>query len=113
MPPLSESEFLALAEAELDRIESIVEIAATEADADIELSRNGNVLTLEFDDGSKIIINSQAPMQELWVAARAGGFHFRRDDGRWVDTRSGDDLYVALSRYVSQQCEVDVTLAAN
>jgi CyaY protein len=113
MPPLTESEFLALAEAELDRIESIVEIAAGEADADIEVGRVGNVLTLEFDDGSKIIINSQAPMQELWVAARAGGFHFRRNDGRWVDTRSGEELYVALSRYVSQQCDVDVTLAAN
>ncbi len=112
MPPLSESEFLALADAELTRIESIVEIAANDADADIEVTRTGNVLTLEFDDGSKIIINSQAPMQELWVAARAGGFHFRRNDGRWVDTRSGEDLYVALSHYVSQQCDVDVTLAA-
>ncbi len=113
MPPLSESEFLALAEAELTRIESIVEVAADEADADIEVNRTGNVLTLEFDDGSKIIINSQAPMQELWVAARAGGFHFRRsDDGRWVDTRSKEELYVALSRYVSQQSDVDVTLAA-
>ncbi|ANA33116.1 iron donor protein CyaY [Ralstonia mannitolilytica] len=112
MPPLSESEFLALAKAELDHIESLVESAADEADADIDVTREGNVLTLEFDDGSKIIINSQAPMQELWVAARAGGFHFRRNDGRWVDTRSGEDLYVALSRYVSQQCEVDVTLVA-
>ncbi|ANJ73838.1 iron donor protein CyaY [Ralstonia insidiosa] len=113
MPPLTESEFLALADAELSRIESIVEIAADEADADIEVSRVGNVLTLEFDDGSKIIVNSQAPMQELWVAARAGGFHFRHTDSRWTDTRSGEELYVALSRYVSQQCEVDVTLAAN
>lgn len=111
--PLSESEFLALAEAELTRIENIVETAADEADADIEVNRTGNVLTLEFDDGSKIIINSQAPMQELWVAARAGGFHFRRgDDGRWVDTRSKEELYVALSRYISQQSDVDVTLAA-
>ncbi len=113
MPPLSESEFLALAEAELTRIENIVETAADEADADIEVNRTGNVLTLEFDDGSKIIINSQAPMQELWVAARAGGFHFRRgDDGSWVDTSRKEELYVALSRYISQQSDVDVTLAA-
>ncbi|WP_407059100.1 iron donor protein CyaY [Ralstonia syzygii subsp. celebesensis] len=111
--PLTESEFLALADAELGRIERTVERAADEADADIEIGRVGNVLTLEFDDGSKIIINSQAPMQELWVAARAGGFHFRRNDGRWVDTRSGEELYVALSRYVSQQSDVDVTLVAD
>ena len=110
MPPLSESEFLALAVKELDRIEAAVEAAADAADADIEISRTGNVMELEFENGSKIIINSQAPMQELWVAARSGGFHFRRDGERWVDTRSGHELYDALSGYVSQQAEVTLTL---
>ena len=57
MPPLSESEFLALAKAELDHIESLVESAADEADADIDVTREGNVLTLAFDDGSKIILS--------------------------------------------------------
>jgi CyaY protein len=110
MPPLSESEFLALAGQELDRIEGAVEAAADAADADIEISRTGNVMELEFEDGSKIIINSQAPMQELWVAARSGGFHFRRDGERWLDTRSGNELYAALSGYVSQQAGVTLKL---
>jgi CyaY protein len=110
MPPLSESEFLALAGKELDRIEAAVEAAADAADADIEISRTGNVMELEFENGSKIIINSQAPMQELWVAARSGGFHFRRDGERWIDTRSGDELYAALSSYVSQQAEATLRL---
>lgn len=110
MPVLSESEFLALAEAELDRLENAIEAAADAADADIEINRSGNVMELEFEDGSKIIINSQAPMQELWVAARAGGFHFRRDGERWVDTREGSELNEALSRYLSQQAGVEVVL---
>ncbi|TWG83468.1 CyaY protein [Cupriavidus gilardii J11] len=110
MPVLSESEFLALAEAELDRLENAIEAAADAADADIEINRSGNVMELEFEDGSKIIINSQAPMQELWVAARAGGFHFRRDGERWVDTREGSELNEALSRYLSQQAGVEVLL---
>lgn len=110
MPPLNESEFLALAGQELDRIEAAVEAAADAADADIEISRTGNVMELEFENGSKIIINSQAPMQELWVAARSGGFHFRRDGERWIDTRSGDELYAALSAYVSQQAEAALKL---
>jgi len=110
MPPLSESEFLALAGQELDRLEAAVEAAADAADADIEISRTGNVMELEFENGSKIIINSQAPMQELWVAARSGGFHFRRDGERWVDTRSGEELYAALSGYLSQQAGVALKL---
>ncbi|UZN49490.1 iron donor protein CyaY [Cupriavidus sp. H18C1] len=110
MSLLSESEFLALATGELDRLESAIEQAADAADADIEINRSGNVMELEFEDGSKIIINSQAPMQELWVAARAGGFHFRRDGERWVDTREGTELYQALSRYLSQQAGTTLTL---
>jgi CyaY protein len=68
-------------------------------------------MELEFADGSKIIINSQAPMQELWVAARAGGFHFRRSGDTWVDTREGTDLYTALSRYVSQQAGTSIIVS--
>ncbi|MBB1632942.1 MULTISPECIES: iron donor protein CyaY [Cupriavidus] len=111
MPPMSESEFLALAQQELDRLESAVETAADAADADIEINRAGNLMELEFEDGSKIIVNSQAPMQELWVAARSGGFHFRHDGQRWVDTRGGGELYAALSGYVSQQAGVTLKLA--
>ena len=69
---MTESEFLELAERLLDRIELAVEASV----ADIELTRAGNVLTLELADDSKIVINSQAPMQQIWVAARSGGFHF-------------------------------------
>ncbi|MFP3740654.1 iron donor protein CyaY, partial [Burkholderia sp. SIMBA_019] len=65
---------------------------------------------LEFEDGSKIIVNSQAPMQELWVAAKAGGFHFRHDGAKWMDTRSGAELYAALSTYMSQQAGATLTL---
>ncbi len=110
MPPLNETEFLALASAALDQLESAIEAAADAADADVEINRTGNVMELEFEDGSKIIVNSQAPMQELWVAAKAGGFHFRHDGGKWMDTRSGSELYAALSGYLSQQAGATLTL---
>ena len=110
MPPLSESEFLALASKALDQLEAAIEAADDAADADVEINRTGNVMELEFEDGSKIIVNSQAPMQELWVAAKAGGFHFRNDGSKWVDTRGGGELYAALSGYMSQQAGVTLTL---
>jgi len=110
MPPLSESESLALASEALDQLEAAIEAAADAADADVEINRTGNVMELEFEDGSKIIVNSQAPMQELWVAAKAGGFHFRHDGGKWLDTRSGAELYAALSGYMSLQAGATLTL---
>jgi CyaY protein len=102
---MSESEFLALAEAVLDAIETGMERAGEAADVDLECSRSGNVLEIEFiDQGSKIIVNTQAAMQEIWVAARAGGFHYRMaDDQSWKDTRDGSELFGALSRLASAQ----------
>ncbi len=109
---MTESEFLALAEATLARIEVEVERVMDAAEIDVECSRNGNVLEIEFiDNGAKIIINSQAPLQEMWVAARSGGFHFRRDGHQWRNTRDGTELFVALSAIASQQAgtTLDIT----
>jgi CyaY protein len=101
---MTESEFMEIAEATLDQIEASLERAAEAGDLDIECSRTGNVLEIEFvDSGSKIIINSQAPMQEIWIAAKSGGFHYRRDGLQWINTRDGSELFAALSNIVSVQ----------
>ncbi len=110
---MTEIEFLDLAEAVLDRIEAAVEEAGEANDVDVECSRSGNVLEIEFvDNGSKIIVNTQAPMKEIWVAARAGGYHYRLVDGQWRDTRDGSELYEALSRLASAQGGSPLTLTA-
>lgn len=109
---MSESEFLAAAEGVLDAVESAFEQAGEAADVDIECSRSGNVLEIEFANRSKMIVNTQAPMREIWVAARAGGFHYRLDDGRWLDTRDGSELFDALSRLASAQAGADLKISA-
>lgn len=108
---MTESEFLALADATLRAIEAALERAAESVDLDVECSRSGNVLEIEFiDNGSKIIVNSQAPMQEMWVAAKSGGFHYKRGNGCWTNTRDGSELSAALSRMVGEQGGVALAL---
>lgn len=104
---MEESEFEALAGATLAKVEQALE--ASGADIDYEL-QPGGVLELEFADGSKIIINRHAAAREIWVAARAGGFHFRHDGGRWIGTRDGTELFAALERLVSEQAGEAVSL---
>ena len=91
---MTDQEFLAQADRTLARIEDAVDAL----DADIDAGRSGNVLDFTLPDGSKIIVNTQAPLHEIWVAARSGGFHYRWDGARWCDTRSGEELFAALSR---------------
>lgn len=109
---MTESEFLTLADATLNAIEAALERATDNDELDVECSRSGNVLEIEFiDNGSKIIVNSQAPMQEMWVAAKSGGFHYKHENARWINTRDGSELFDALSAMVGQQGGVALTLA--
>ena len=104
---MDETEFEALAERALERVEAALE--ASGIDADVE-RKEGGVLEIEFADGSKMIVNRHGAAREIWVAARAGGFHFRWDGAQWRDTRAGDELFAALSRLVSAQSGQPVLL---
>lgn len=104
---MDESAFNALADAELVRIEAAIE--ACGAEVDIE-SKPGGVLELEFENGTKIIVNRHSAAKEIWVAARSGGFHFGPSDGAWIAGRDGSELYATLSRLVSEQAGAAVTV---
>jgi CyaY protein len=108
---MSETEFLDLAETTLDTIESALDRLNDEDVVDVECKRSGNVLEIEFlDNGSKIIVNSQAPLQEMWVAARSGGFHYKRVGNEWRNTRDDSELFAALSELATAQGGAPVTL---
>jgi CyaY protein len=105
---MDEREFNALADAELRRIEDAIENCG--ADIDLEV-KPGGVLEVEFQDGSKIIINRHTAAREIWVAAKSGGYHFRPQDGRWVGTRDGEELTAAIARCMTEQAGEPVNLA--
>ena len=108
---MTESEFLDLAESTLDRIESAFDRLFEQDVVDVECKRSGNVLEIEFvDNGSKIIVNSQAPLQEMWIAARSGGFHYKRVGDEWRNTRDDSELFASLSRYATEQGGAPVKL---
>ena len=106
---MNETEFNARVEGVLAAVVRALE--ASGVDCDCEFKGDG-VLELEFQDGSKIIVNRHGPAREIWVAARSGGYHFRFDGERWVNTRDGDELFAALSRCVSEQAGSPVVLSA-
>jgi CyaY protein len=105
---MSESEFIERSDAALARLEAALERCG--ADIDFEL-KDGGILELEFGNGTKIIVNRHAAAQEIWVAAKSGGYHYRWDGASWVDTRGGEELFAALSRYATAQAGEPITLA--
>jgi CyaY protein len=100
---LTDSEFHRLTDRVLAGIEAQIDRWLQDDIIDIDVQRTGGLLELSLPGGSKIIINTQPPLHELWVAARAGGHHYRHDSGRWVDTRDGSEFFTALSQFTSEQ----------
>ncbi len=95
---MTESEFHRAVDAVLARIE-----AAAEREEALDVDLEAGILTITCPDASRVIVNRQTPNREIWVAARSGGFHFRRDDGGWRDTRGSGDLFATIARVVEAQ----------
>lgn len=105
---MNEAEYHRLASATLFRIEQAVEVCG----ADIEFENVSDILTLEFANGSKIIVNKQTPARQLWVAAKSGGFHYDYDPASqsWRRRPAGTELFADLSRLASEQSGATITL---
>jgi CyaY protein len=100
---MTDLEFLDRAEALLARIESCCDRINDETDADVDNQRVGGMVTLTFRNRTQIIVNLQKPLHEVWMAARAGGFHYKFDGSRWLDTKGNGEFFANLSRYAAEQ----------
>ena len=108
---MNENEFHNLAEQTMAAIQDAID----DSGADIDYEEVGGVLTLEFDNGSKIIFSKQPPAMQLWMAARSGGFHFDydADSQQWVcDSDEREELFQMLSRLSTEQGGDAIELSA-
>lgn len=110
---LTDAEYHRLSAAVLAAVEATADRLLQDDVIDIDTQRTGGLLELAFPNGSKIVINTQPPLHEIWLAARAGGFHFRHAAGRWVDTRDGGEFFAALAREASAQGGKPLSFAPN
>ncbi|NOQ89613.1 MAG: iron donor protein CyaY [Gammaproteobacteria bacterium] len=108
---MNESEFQEIAEQTIEDIQDAIDNSG----ADIDYDEIGGVLTLEFEDGSKIIFSKQGAMNQLWMAAKSGGFHFdyNEEAARWIcDSGDKEEMYTMLSRLSTEQAGEDIRLVA-
>lgn len=94
---MNESEFNNRVDELLQQIEEQLD----EIGVDFDYVTAGGILTLSFDNGSKLIINRQTPVAQVWVATPDGGHHFDYDESgdRWLNDKNHEELFGAVSRY--------------
>ena len=93
---MTETEYLQQTKHLFDAIMAHIE----EQHEDLETQTHGAILEIENDDGQKVIINQQAAMQEVWLASRVGGYHFKWDGENWINTRDGQNFWNYLNEAI-------------
>ncbi|WP_341502425.1 iron donor protein CyaY [Gallaecimonas sp. GXIMD4217] len=107
---MTESEYHQEADRILLAIEEAVDAITASGQSDIEVEGNGGIVELHFEDGSKMVINKQEPLLQIWVATRYNGHHFEKQGDQWVDRRGGGELKAFLDAAISRQAGVDLKL---
>jgi len=105
---INDKQFYQLGANVLHSIEVALEAADDELDLELDVERQGgNVINIRFKDRSVIVVNTQAPLHEIWVAAKSGGYHYRwagtTAQPLWLDTKTGRELLSDLSEFASAQ----------
>lgn len=110
--PITDAQFRELSAQVLALVEQTTDRWLQQDVVDIDSQRTGGLLELSFPNGSRIVINTQPPLHELWLAARSGGYHFKHVDGRWLDTREGREFFDLLSACASEQAARELAFKA-
>ena len=100
----------------LQSIEAALEAADDQLDLDLDVERQGgNVINIRFKDKSVIVVNTQPPLHEIWVAAKSGGYHYRwagtMATPLWLDTKTNRELLSDLTQFASAQAGQAVKIA--
>ena len=105
---MNETEFLRYS----DQLFAHIEDQLDQCGADFDCEHNGNVLTIEADNGTQIIVNRHTQNQELWIAAKSGGYHFSERNGQWLATRDERGFFAVLNEALSVAAGETVAIEA-
>lgn len=89
---------------EADRMLHALEVSLNELDG-IEADLESGILSIEFEDGGKFVVNSHRAARQIWMAAGAQAWHFDVDPStsRWTATKTGEELWACLEEQISKK----------
>ncbi len=83
-------------------LQALDEIDPDELDCQLAMG----VLTMEFADGTRCVMNRQTAAHQIWLAVGATAWHFDYDDengGQWRDTKGRGDIKTLLGEALGER----------
>lgn len=93
----------------LKRVEDWLE----EFDPDeLDFTPSDGVVTFEFADGTKYVLNRQSAAGQIWYAAKVRAWHFSYDEASstWLDDKQGRELFKCIAETVGSKLGREVSL---
>lgn len=109
---LTESDYDALAAPELQRLIASLDTLTEESDDSLEAELASDILTIEFSDGTRYVLNSHRAARQIWLSAERSAWHFdyARSSKAWIAAKSGDELWSTLNRLLSAKLGTAIKL---
>ncbi|MEI9951415.1 MAG: iron donor protein CyaY [Pseudomonadota bacterium] len=109
---LTESDYDALAAPELQRLITSLDAVTEDSDESIEAELASDILTIEFSDGTRYVLNSHRAARQIWLSAERSAWHFDYvpSSKSWIAAKSGDEMWSTLTRLLSAKLGAAVTL---
>jgi CyaY protein len=106
---LNELDYDAVAAPELLRLISSLDELTSDA---IEAELASDILTIEFADGARYVLNSHRAARQIWLSAERSAWHFDflPEAKSWVAAKTGDELWATLNRLLSDKLGERITL---
>ena len=106
---LNESDYDAVAAPELERLITSLDGLTNDS---VEAELASDILTVEFADGARYVLNSHRAARQIWLSAERSAWHFdyQSDSKTWVASKTGDELWATLTRLLTAKLGEQVTL---
>ncbi len=67
-------------------------------DADVE--PGGDVIRITYRGGARIVVNTQRPARQIWLAGGSRAWHFSYDEAQaqWLDDKTREELFTTLGK---------------
>ena len=71
-------------------------------DADVDSS--GDVVRIELRGGRRVVLNTQRPVRQIWLAGGQAAWHFSYDPAgeRWLDDKGRGELFEIVRKVVHE-----------
>ncbi|CAN5577237.1 iron donor protein CyaY [soil metagenome] len=74
---------------------------------EVDIEKGDGIMKIILIDDTQLIVSRQAPVKQIWLAAKHGGYHFiyNEEDKKWRDSKTKEDLMYMINETVDKSFE--------